>query len=204
MGCMWVRVGTIHTLFTPYSHPIHTLFTPYSHPIYTVVEHVDQLPRLEYVGLGQPRGKGAVGGEELGGVHGSTHPLPRTSSRTSVSDTPSRTSLRIFRSCSRVAFSPGSRSVESVVSTEVTEELKLPSPFSREGGFSGRLWSFSLRWFSFPANGLLWFFSNLSPCHSLAPPGPLRRASKRPRSFSRALNFRRVSALSPPSSHHSS
>jgi hypothetical protein len=48
-----------------------------------------------------------------GSAHGSTHPLPNTSSRARLSAIPSQTSLRIFCNCSRVAFSPASRSGES-------------------------------------------------------------------------------------------
>src|SRR5829696_3231893 len=164
---------------------------------------MSELPRLVVPVLRVSGVEVSDGGEE---VHGSTHPLPRTSSCATDSAMPSRTSLRIRCSCSSVADSPGARSAERGVgaSTEVTEELKLFFPFSREDVFFGRLWSLSERCFSFPANPPLCFFSRRSPCHSLEPPGPLRRASKRPRSFSRALNFRRVSALSPPSSHHSS
>ena len=68
------------------------------------------------------------GREELGGVHGPTQPLPRTASRANFSDMPSWTRLRISRPCS-----------SERPSTEVTEELKLFSPFSREGVFSERL-----------------------------------------------------------------
>src|SRR5215203_4505348 len=103
-------------------------------------EDVLQLPRLEEARLGQPRVEIADGWEELPGVHG-TQPLPRTSSRAALSAMPSPTSLRMRCRCSRVALSPGPRSEESTAgaSTEVTEELKLFFPFSREDLFSGRL-----------------------------------------------------------------
>src|SRR5215203_1566395 len=100
-----------------------------------------QLPGLVVPIFGVPGVEVSDGGEELGGVHGSTHPLPRTSSRARLSAIPSRTSLRIRCSCSTVADSPGVRSAERGVGafTEVTEELKLFFPCSREDIFPGRL-----------------------------------------------------------------
>src|SRR5215208_7265479 len=88
------------------------------------VGHTDQLPKLELVSLGQPRVEVADGGAKLAGAHGSTHPLPRTSSRACFSDMPSRMSLRICCSCWSAALSPGSRPEEGG-STEILEELKL-------------------------------------------------------------------------------
>src|SRR5215211_5763637 len=80
------------------------------------IEHVRQLPRLVVEVLWALGEELADDGEELGRVHGSTHPLPRTCSRAILSDMPSRTSLRIRCSCSTVADSPGSRSEESGLS----------------------------------------------------------------------------------------
>src|SRR5215210_4339143 len=61
------------------------------------VKHPLKLPRLKVPILGQPRVEVSDGGDELGGVHGSTQPLPRTFSRASFSAMPSLTSLRIRR-----------------------------------------------------------------------------------------------------------
>ena len=44
----------------------------------------------------------ADGGEKLPGVHSYIHPLPKTCSRASLSDMPSRTSLRIRCPCPEV------------------------------------------------------------------------------------------------------
>src|ERR671913_2078829 len=69
-------------------------------------EDMREFPGLVVEVLRAPRAQVADGWEELRRVHGSTHPLPRTSSRAADSAMPSPTSLRM-RCCLTVADWPG-------------------------------------------------------------------------------------------------
>src|SRR5215204_2270205 len=75
-------------------------------------EDMREFPRLVVEVLRAPRAEVADGWEELRRVHGSTHPLPRTSSRAADSAMPSPTSLRMRCSCFSVADWPGANCPE--------------------------------------------------------------------------------------------